>query len=360
MRRTCLILLFGALGIFIIICVGAYILLHSSTTEDAGPLTTIPDAKFEPYLAVVPHPNVPLKPGVNMLWCLTTQLAWNEMIDQVGEVPTFTTNPSEVSLLNRQDFTKDDLDSHNYILFAGSGPDLSNQIQRALDAKFKGAHLTAPSLSELQADDYVLYSAIHNHFSFYPFQDTGLIKFGRTSVLSFGWDHWALDPLALKQVELTQYTSEDNFVLEITQGWDQVILAKIPPADTLQETIQKALSRTTRLTVDQNSTIKIPKFNFDVTCDFPHLEGLKLKASASAKIQDMVLGVVKQNIRFQMNRFGVKLDSNAFIPEYNSIQDGESPRLVFDKPFLVLLFNRRSKHPYFALWVADPTLLQKP
>jgi serine protease inhibitor len=66
-----------------------------------------------------------------------------------------------------------------------------------------------------------------------------------------------------------------------------------------------------------------------------------------------------KNTRFEMNEKGVELRSEAHMAFGCGM---EAPpvrqhRMVFDKPFLLLMERAEAKIPYFALWVDNAELL---
>ena len=63
-------------------------------------------------------------------------------------------------------------------------------------------------------------------------------------------------------------------------------------------------------------------------------------------------------MRFQLNEKGAILKSEA-VTVYATMAMAPTPHheLIFDKPFLILLKEKDSPRPYFALWVGNSTLL---
>ena len=65
-----------------------------------------------------------------------------------------------------------------------------------------------------------------------------------------------------------------------------------------------------------------------------------------------------QAVRFELNRAGAKLESEAAIRTKKSVRP--TRMIVFNGPFLVLLRKRGAELPFFVLWVDDGKLLAKP
>lgn len=313
---------------------------------------------------LVASPDVPLAANKNVLWCGTLQLAWNEATALVGEKMRFDRPSPEAELLNRGKFTRHDLDSSSYVVIADFERNhVEAEIRAALERTFHGA--ASPELipdvpANPGPDDFVAYSYLYKNLAFArPFND-GSLLFGDTPVQDFGFDQDAEDR-PLEQVEIYDYKSDDDFIVELKtkSPQDELILAKIPPGATLEATIQTVLGRMAKPPEDAGvaDSLAVPKLNFDLRRDFEKLEGLILTPSPTAKIKDkLVVAKVKQLVRFQLNEKGAILKSEAVIA-MRALAMRAHYHLFFDKPFLILLKQAKSKQPYFALWVGNASLL---
>jgi hypothetical protein len=101
----------------------------------------------------------------------------------------------------------------------------------------------------------------------------------------------------------------------------------------------------------------VPTFNFDLTREYYELENRPF-LSESPVLQGRIITKAVQNIRFQMNEEGVKLDSEAvIIAPVSALPPPSSRIMIFDEPFLVMLKRVEATVPYFTLWVENPELL---
>jgi hypothetical protein len=66
-----------------------------------------------------------------------------------------------------------------------------------------------------------------------------------------------------------------------------------------------------------------------------------------------------QNTRFELNEKGVELRSESHIGLGCSAQPRPAipHKLIFDKPFLIVLERADAPMPYFALWIGNTELL---
>lgn len=323
-------------------------------------------------MQLVAHPDVPLAADENVLWCGTLQLAWNKAIGLVGEKLHFTQQPHVADLLNREDFTDADLDPSSYVALADFERNhVEDEIRAALEKTFNGAaspELIPPVPPHPGPDDFLAYAYLYKNLAFAtPFWVNEPLDFGGHSVANFGFmtNLRSLPSTISDQVTIRDYQSDDNFVIELKtkKPDDEMILAKVPPGATLQATIQSVLKRAAQgpvIPTDEDQ-LAIPKLNFDLRGDFPKLEGLVLQPGPNVRVKGLVTTSVRQLIRFQFNESGAILKSEAtIVMAATAMAPGYRPephRLIFDRPFLILLKQAKSDQPYFALWVGNASLL---
>ncbi|HUB66526.1 MAG TPA: hypothetical protein VL981_03475 [Candidatus Methylacidiphilales bacterium] len=319
---------------------------------------------------LVAHPDTPLDDGKNVLWCGTLQLAWNEAIKLAGAKLHFVQQPPVVDLLNQEDFTENDLDPGSYVAVADfERNNVEDEIRAALEKTFQGAaspELIPPKPSHPGPFDFVAYAYLYKDLAFaHPFATNDPMAFGTTQVKNFGFgkDLDLLPDGVMEQVSIYDYRSQDDFIIKLkpkTEG-DELILAKLPPGATLQETINSVLERIAGHQpepIGPGPRLAIPKLNFDLRRHFPELEGLTLKPGPVMKVKNLVITSVQQLVRFQLNEKGAILKSEAAMMVAGAAMPiAERHIMIFDKPFLILMKRTNSDRPYFALWVGNATLL---
>jgi hypothetical protein len=315
---------------------------------------------------LVVSPDVPLAPDKNVLWCGTLQLAWNEAEALVGEKLRFTKPAAAADLLDAGSFTRTDLAPDSYVAIADfERNDVEDEIRAALERTFHGAaspELIPPKPANPGPDDFVAYAYLYKNLAFaHPFTEDTL-QFENKPVETFGFDTGASVEIR-SQTHIYDYQSPDDFIvsLQTKSPQDQLILAKIEPATTLQATIKTVLDRMAAQSPETarfDDYLHVPELNFDLRRSFHELEGLVLDPTPTAKIKDkLIVKQVEQLVRFQLNQNGAILKSEAAMSVVAAAISAPLHALVFDKPFLILLKQRDSPRPYFALWVGNPTLL---
>ena len=319
--------------------------------------------------------DVPMAPGTNVLWCGTFQLAWNEIGSLIGDDPRLPEPSLLVDGLNKKSFTKNDLDDASYVALAGLvGDGIHERIGRALRDKFGGQarprFLPSKNLTP-RPQDIVAYAYLFKNLEFpTPFErlDRPLV-FGGKEVAAFGMGefkpgHWAMVP----QVMILDYRNENDFVIELKtkSEWDRVILAKTAlgssgPGATLAAMVAEVERRASAKgeQASLGDSLTIPKFNFDLTRRYVELENHPLVSRNPNVAGDLFILSALQNTRFQMDEKGVKLRSESHISVGCAAEKRMQPqhRLIFDRPFLIMLQRDGTASPYFALWVDNPELL---
>jgi hypothetical protein len=321
---------------------------------------------------LVAHPDVPLDPARNVLWCGTLQLAWNEAIRLVGEKLQFIQQPPVVDLLDREDFTRADLDPASYVAIADFERNhVEDEIRAALEKTFHGdasPELIPPAPLDPGRDDFLAYSYLFKNLAFaQPFEENDPLVFGSAQVKNFGFiqNRDGLSYEIFEQVGIYDYQSPDDFIVTLApkEKGDQLILAKITPGKTLDATITAVLARMTadkREDATRNDLLAVPKLNFDLRKDFRELEGLTLKPGLNARVKNLMTSSVKQLVRFQLNEKGAVLKSEAVVAMAGAMMNETPPkvhRMIFDRPFLILMKRTDSTRPYFAMWVGNASLL---
>jgi hypothetical protein len=213
----------------------------------------------------------------------------------------------------------------------------------------------------------VAYSYLFKNLEFEkPFERISrALPFGDERVSAFGMDESTIGhEEMLPQVTILDYQSRDDFVIELKtkSPSDRLILAKINPCQTLEETIRQVgeRARFKGCPAQHGDVLAVPKLNFDLTRSHRELQGrLKLKNPRLPK--DLSIVKAMQNICFQMDEKGVRLRSEASI-SIGCGSPGHPPpqhTMIFDKPFLIVMRRQDAAGPYFALWVGNAELLIK-
>jgi hypothetical protein len=320
---------------------------------------------------VSPHLEAEIAKGTNLLWCGTFQLAWNEACRLTGGDLQFESNIPMISALNKHSFTKESLDESSYIAMSGFVKDnIHDKIRRAVDEKFHGVfkpRFIPDKALTPRPQDFVAYACLYKKLSFpTPFErlDESL-TFGGVRVSAFGIGRYkaSLEKL-YPQVLILDYQSEDDFVIELKtkSDGDRLILAKLQPKSNLGDTVTTVGSRIAHgqtETAATNDLLLVPRMKLDLTREYSEIEELRLVPKGTNVAKNLLLRSAVQNTVFAMNEKGVELKSEAHMA-FGCAKEEEpvrKHRMIFDKPFLILMQRTAAATPYFALWVDNPELL---
>ncbi|GIM30127.1 hypothetical protein CPJCM30710_27930 [Clostridium polyendosporum] len=325
--------------------------------------------------------NVPMEKN-NMIWCGTLQLAWNELRDNIIKEDIQLISENKISgELNKKAFTKEYLNDKDYIVMVGYNKDgIVEKINKLLKKKFNEEGNWEVQTNLQRPDDILAYSFLKKNLEFeYAFED---IKDGlefnsvKVKIKAFGIyetkDEEIKNKLA-KQVKILYYNNDNDFIISLKgkatnndndfiislKGKatnDEVILAKILPKNTLDSTLNYALSNSGKERAFSTSDIlEVPMFQFNINKKFKELQN---KSIANAGFEDYILASAIQRIDFSLTEKGAQLKSKAEISLTKSAHILEAPKkLIFDKPFLLYMKEKDNTKPYFVMWVDNPEIM---
>ena len=199
------------------------------------------------------------------------------------------------------------------------------------------------------------------------------LTFGGQKVASFGIqgnDDYEL----LKTVKIIYYQNDNNFIIKLLpkDAAHEIILFK---PDKNFNSIAEMTAEVEKLTEIGKSEINneklnwkyyynaedeviIPKLNFNIQTNYSTLEGSVFNADN----QYFVVAKAWQRTAFILDENGAEIESEAEIEveEEESEEEYEKPKpkkMIFDKPFLILLKRTDAKNPYFGLWSSNTELM---
>ena len=110
---------------------------------------------------------------------------------------------------------------------------------------------------------------------------------------------------------------------------------------------------------NEEDIVVIPKFNFNIETNYSTLEGNHF----SSETQNYQIVKAWQRTAFILDESGAKIESEALVVvdlAYQVEYDKPKPKkMVFNKPFLILLKRTDATNPYFGLWTTNTELMIK-
>jgi hypothetical protein len=329
------------------------------------------DASSLKHTIVSPYLESDIVKGTNLLWCGTFQLAWNEACRVTGGDLQFERDHRMISALNKHSFTREFLDESSYVVMSGFVKDnIQDKIRKAVNEKFHGTfkpQYIPDKAFTSRPQDFVAYACLYKNLSFpMPFERIDeTLAFGGIQIPAFGMGHYkaSLEKM-YPQVLILDYQSEEDFVIELktTSVGDRLILAKLQPKTNLGDTVMAVETRIRQSQGEMASTndlLLVPRMKLDLTREYSEIEKLRLVPKGPNVAKDLMLISAVQNTAFEMSGKGVELKSEAHMAFACAKQQEPVPkhRMIFDKPFLILMQRSDAKIPYFAFWIDNPEVL---
>jgi hypothetical protein len=317
--------------------------------------------------------------GKSAIWCVSFQLAWNRLKDDVVKVPIQLTNAQPIAdRLNEAVHSEEDVGSDAMYAAAGLAKDgIAERIRAQMASKFPNVakpELDVPPEGAI-AYAYLAASAKYD-YPFFENDETFIFTDSagkQTSVGSFGIrkkDDYAYHRLR-QQVQILFCPREaimsgdeiPEFILDPckTSRPYQIVLARVNRKPTLAQTLadveQKIAAQPAPdsfvSSLHPRDTLLVPSIAWKVSHRFKELEG-KDKQFLNPTLQGLYLDTAIQTIQFRLDRSGAELASESKV----FVKPGVS-FFHLNRPFLVYMKKRGGKRPFFVMWVENAELLEK-
>jgi hypothetical protein len=298
----------------------------------------------------------------NYIWSGAMNLAWNELCTKVTQgKPSYVgqdpTSERIVRVYNHSGFSSIDLDSSSFLVKTGLGPQVFKTVRREMKERFPKGKLKIPEIP-VRSDELFLFAYLLKALEFEVPFDSGTVDFLGKPVKGF----CAKSYLKRKNVEIMDYTSDDQFLLRIklAQPVDQLWLAKGLTMDTPNEVL-KALNRIQKSNPERmrdDDHFQAPNLKMDFNRELLPKNGIDLKDSG-----DMTLHIadMQEWITFEMDAVGARVENLARIgPIPTAISPpGPLPKnLLLNKPYWVIMKRKDSPRPYLILGVRNTAMMK--
>jgi hypothetical protein len=342
----------------------------SDESEDARPaMTWVPSSELR-STDVVPHTDVKITPGRNLVYCSTFQMAWSELQNEIiGEPIRLTGSPPMADSLNAGRADESDLPADSYLVHAGMVKDgILDEIRREMQERFPDATLKVPDSAE--DDPYAIISYAYLAKSL-PFEErfdslrrplTFLTSHGGVSVEAFGIEPHSPNAAKLRsQIHVMDYQGPDDFILELEtrEKEDQLVLAKIPPGETLGAMIQSVEKRIADGSAQQpiiaGERFEVPNVSLAVIHKYSELIGRSL---LNEKYGGYVIAAAEHAIGFGLDAVGARVESHGYLQLTTGKSRHVRREFIFNRPFLIYLKRRDGQRPYLVIWIETQEVLQ--
>lgn len=283
----------------------------------------------------------------NSIYCSTFLFAWKELTKSFNSIE-FPGGNTDILLLNNSNSFKNVLKKDEY------------KISQEVDGDFV----------KIKAE---FNKSLPFEIKLQSFKSK--LTFNGEKVSSFGVKGYDSNE-QLKTVKIIYYKNDNNFIIKLLpkdkeheiilfkteQGFNSIAemtleiekLTEIGKAEIKKENINW------KYYYDVEDIVIIPKFSFNIQTNYKTIEGTSF--ASNGENYDIIKAW--QRTAFILDESGAEIESEAEI-EYATEEieeEYEKPKpkkMIFDKPFLILLKRTDAKNPYFGLWTTNTELMIK-
>ena len=295
----------------------------------------------------------------NYIWAIGMQLCWNQLSDDIIGGPVQLTKEGQahqqlVELFNQKSFDQSAVSPECLYTNAGFGPQIIKTIQEDLAKDFP--ERTTDTLGGLAPalDDLICFSYLLKKF-----QHFSLFKEVEMSFLGSKVKGFAPKTSASYGIEILDYDDDDNFVLALLSKskQDEIILIKGNETANMEEILHFISTPAGGSIPKEGDIIQIPNITLRLTRDYHELIDSRLVAEGH-DLDGFRLVKMEEQIRLSLNYIGATVENEAVMVFTRGGMD-QPKRLVFDKPFWLIIKETQSTQPYLILRVNNTAVLEE-
>lgn len=316
-------------------------------------MTSCKERKFPEVKNLSEYENTQFNPTLehkisndkNSVYCATLLFAWDEIREQINSPLTISDEYFDLKLLNKSTSFENVLKSNEY--------KVSGEVDGDLISARAEFNKSLPFELKLQSFKNKL-----------TFDGQKVSSFGVN-----GYDNYK----QLNIVKIIYYKNDNNFIIKLLpkDKEHEIILFKTEKNFNSIAEMTSEIEKLTEIgkTEKKNEKINwkyfygdedivvIPKFNFNIETNFTKIEGSNFNADK----RNFQVERAWQRTAFILDEMGAEIESEAVtdVVEEMVVED-EKPKpkkMIFDKPFLILLKRSDAKNPYFGLWTTNTELM---
>jgi hypothetical protein len=312
--------------------------------SDLPDVTSLDSLKQTDFVSTLENP---ISENKNVIYAPAFLFAWDKIKEELkSPIIVGSTNSLDFNLLNKSISHQSSLENNEYTATA-------EIVDGAIIAK-AFFNKTNPFETKLQVLD-------------------DPINFDKTKVSAFGMYYY--NENVIKFTQVLYYKDENNFILKLEPKDKQHEIILVKGLDKYQ-TLKDAINLTNGLLVQgkkeqtDNKLIwkyqiapedifAIPAIKFNIATNYKNVEGQNFLTSDRKK---HTVEIAYQRTGFILNENGAVVESEAMVA-VDSV--GVEPiithpkKMIFDKPFLIIIKRVDKKNPYFVMKVANTELLTR-
>ncbi len=107
---------------------------------------------------------------------------------------------------------------------------------------------------------------------------------------------------------------------------------------------------------NDDDRVSIPIIEFDIEANYPEIEGCEFFTDK----RNFFMLTASQRTAFVLNEKGAEIESEGGFVMTESLEEQPTLKMmIFDKHYLILLKKKKSRYPYFAMFVANSEILNR-
>ena len=305
----------------------------------------------------------------NMVYCMSFQSAWNKLIKIInGKIEYL--KPNRVGeILNKNSELPEPVSENYLFVKAGKWDEQFVAGVKKESSKFLGHDLNMqinnPPVGTIPDGNFAAFALLKKELRFKNIFNNNLEKgmtFIDKYVISFGEKGKMIN----RSAEIIDYRNDDDFIIRVFSSTeeDDIILAKVEKEKTLLDITSSVLKRwksSNNNSFKDLDVLEMPFISLNKEVEFAELiapiENVLVDGNPSRVAE------ARQKTIFGLSETGIILESASFVgivTEGIGPEENEKPRyLVFNKPFLILLKEKKFDMPYFVMWVGNSELMQE-
>jgi len=282
----------------------------------------------------------------NSVYCATLLLAWDEIRKLINSPMTISDENFDLKLLNESTSFENVLKNNEY--------DVSGEIDGNLISAKAEFKKSLPFELKLQSFNNKL-----------TFDGQKVSSFG-----IYGYDNYDQRQL----VKIVYYKNDNNFIIKLLPKDEEheIILFMTEQRFNSIADMTNEIEKFTEIGKNEKKNEKInwkyyyseedivviPKFNFNIETNYTTLEGNNFKSNK----HNFQIERAWQRTAFILDESGAEIESEAEIElsleaAEEEYEKPKPKKMIFDKPFLLLLKRTDAQNPYFGLWTTNKELM---
>lgn len=295
----------------------------------------------------------------NDIYAGAMNLAWTELSQSIIKAPIRLDSAddqvqAQVYNYNHPIFTVKDIKSDSYYVKSGCGQSIVNTINQEVKAKFP--HKKLPDLQlKLGKNDMLAYAYLAKAVQYQtPFAQT-VMNFSGKKVKAMS----ATTSAMRANLALLDYHDNNDFVLRLRlkEPTEELYLIKGHDQASIKEIVALINTYKQEIALQSSDRFKAPFLSLLAKNTHPDLVG---KRFLNEGFENNIIGVMTENIQFQMDEIGASVENDAVISMLTMSAPGvKQPKdLIFDRPYWVVMKMNKAVSPYLVIHVRNSQLMK--